>query len=85
MIGQPLTEAEIAQLAREAGGVALLLSRKSPKYRVYAKTAVSDTDWIKAMALEPRLIRRPIWRVAEGRLLIGFDEPAWSQALAEVR
>ncbi len=80
LILDPLSVEELTALAREAGGVEALLSKKSPKYKEYQGRVSKPDDWIPLMAQEPRLIRRPILAV-EGRLLIGFDPQAWHEAL----
>ncbi|WP_243239391.1 arsenate reductase family protein [Sulfobacillus harzensis] len=71
---------EIRFLAELAGGVELLLSKKSPKYKEYRDRAASPEDWIAFMAEEPRLIKRPIL-VEGGQILIGFDQDAWTAAV----
>ncbi len=80
VILDPMTPADIEQLAQAAGGVAVLLSKRSPAYKKYHGTVKTDAAWILAMAEEPRLIRRPIWQV-HGQWLVGFDPQAWQAAL----
>lgn len=81
LILEPLSVGELTELVRQAGGVEALLSKKSPKYKEYQDRVSKPDDWILFMAEEPRLIRRPILEV-KGRLLIGFDQQAWQDALA---
>ena len=80
LIESPLSESEVKALANEVGGVAHLLSTKSPKYRELKATISSDADWIAEMAREPRLIRRPLWRTRQG-ILVGFDPATWEAAI----
>ncbi len=80
LIEAPLSVSEVQALAHEVGGVAHLLSTKSPKYRELKGVVTSDEDWIAEMAREPRLIRRPLWRTRQG-ILVGFDAAAWDAAL----
>jgi arsenate reductase-like glutaredoxin family protein len=81
LILEPLSVQEITELAREAGSVEALLSKKSPKYKEYQDRVAKPDDWIPFMAEEPRLIRRPMLAVP-GRLLIGFDQKVWQEALS---
>ncbi len=81
LIRDPLTEAEIAMLAERAGGVLALVSRRSPQYPAYAARVESPSDWVRWMAVEPRLIRRPIWEAPTGQVLVGFDPDRWARAL----
>ena len=64
----------------QVGGIGAILSKRSPAYKVYAQKIQDETDWLEAMAQEPRLIRRPIWHV-NGHYRIGFDVNAWESAL----
>ncbi|MDA8206867.1 MAG: arsenate reductase [Thermaerobacter sp.] len=68
-------------MAHQAGGVDVLLSKRSPAYKKYRNQAHSDQDWLFMMAEEPRLIRRPIVQVG-GRLVIGFEPDAWEELLS---
>lgn len=40
----------------------------------------SDEEWLRLMAEEPRLIRRPILRTDRG-VWVGFTPEAWEQAV----
>lgn len=81
LILDPLTVEEIRRLADRAGGVERLLSKKSPKYKEYEGRVTGPDDWIRFMAEEPRLLKRPIL-VNGGQVLVGFDPTAWSQLTA---
>lgn len=80
LVREPLDAEEIRRLADAIGGAAELVSKRSPKYREIAGTVQSDAQWIDAMAREPRLIRRPIWR-SPGGIMVGFDPKAWEARL----
>lgn len=74
--------AEIRQLAEDVGGVAGLLSKRSPKYAGYAAEAHDEAGWIQALAAEPRLLRRPIWHGPKG-WEVGFDPARWAAQLID--
>jgi arsenate reductase-like glutaredoxin family protein len=73
-VRNPLSRAELEELAALAGGVDQLLSLRSPAYR--ARQGVSLSDWLQEMIEEPRLIRRPIL-VTPGGTAVGFDPERW--------
>jgi Spx/MgsR family transcriptional regulator len=75
LIKQPLTADEIRALAAlHPDGVRGLLSTRSTQLKALGLDGkpVSDAELIRAMATEPRLLRRPL--VVDGkRLVVGFD------------
>ncbi|MCY0908711.1 MAG: arsenate reductase [Sulfobacillus thermotolerans] len=80
MIEQPLNVEELRELAQRVGGIAAIVSKRSPAYKGYVQQIQDEADWLEAMAKEPRLIRRPIWFV-NGHHRIGFDVDAWKSAI----
>lgn len=60
-----------------------MVSTKSPKYKTYRDQVANEADWAEAMAAEPRLIRRPIWRSPAGTL-VGFNPEEWARALGQM-
>ncbi len=76
LILNPLTVTELQRLADLAGGVDKILSTKSPKYRALQAEGLSQTQWIAAMAQEPRLIKRPLVE-RDDALYIGFQPEVW--------
>ncbi len=79
LIASPLSVEEIGSLRNELGSLVPLISKKSPKFRQYGP-GLSDEQWMEEMANEPRLIKRPIWRVNQ-QLIVGFDPHEWTKAL----
>lgn len=78
LIADPLTVEELGRLVDLAGGVQAILSKKSPAYKKYKDQVTGDADWLKLMAEEPRLIRRPLIE-RDGKLYIGFDPAVWEE------
>jgi len=78
------TEAEIRALARLLpGGVHDIISTRSRRYREMnlADARLSEDEWIRLLATEPGLWRRPI--AVKGRqAVVGYDEERL-RALAE--
>lgn len=79
---EPPTRDELAAWAR-ALGWERLLNRSGTTFRKLAEAERTGLDEARALVLmqtHPSLIRRPVLE-ADGRLLAGFDEAAWSAAL----
>ena len=78
------TEKEIRDLA-EGVGVPQLFARRSPSLKEMglADKELSDREMLDLMLKEPRLVRRPLVRIAN-RLLIGANLKAVEAALEEV-
>ena len=76
LFAEPLTAAELRQLARHSS-VSELFSWRSPTARARGLQpgSRSDDELIELMAAEPRLIRRPLV-LADDRLVIGADPGA---------
>lgn len=79
----PFTEQEIRDLAQGVG-VSQLFARRSPslKQMGLADQELYDEKMVELMLQEPRLVRRPLVRIAN-RLLIGANVKAVEAALAE--
>ena len=79
------TEDELRQLLGDTPP-ADIFSWRSPSARKLAldKDAVSPDDLLRLMASEPRLIRRPLIRAPDGKLIIGTDKTAMAQAFPGV-
>lgn len=80
---EPITAAEVSELARLAGGLEPLISKRA---RPYAEMGLdgkelSEAEWVELFQSEPRLLRRPI--VTDGeRIVIGYDEGALRELIA---
>ncbi len=77
LIKEPLTRQELLELAAEAGGLELLVAKRSPSYKKYRDQMTTEDGIIDAMLAEPRLIRRPILRGPDG-VYIGFQADQWA-------
>lgn len=84
LILNPLSVDEIRELAALAGGITPILSKKSPKYKIYQTEVQKPEDWLPLMAEEPRLLKRPLVRVGQ-KLYIGFDPDEWQALLPKPR
>jgi arsenate reductase len=82
LIKRPLSRAEIDAIVERAGGLARVLSTRSPAYKKRADSTRTDEEWLDAMVEEPRLLRRPILVTARGAG-VGFDPAAWSRLLGQ--
>ena len=74
------TEDELRQLLGDTPP-ADIFSWRSPSARKLAldKATASPDELLRLMASEPRLIRRPLIRASDGRLIIGTDKRAMAQ------
>lgn len=82
LILDPLRRDEIAALVEEVGGIEAILSKKSPKYKEWVPKMATPEEWITAMAEEPRLIRRPIWRHGS-HIVVGFSGASWEKLIEQ--
>jgi arsenate reductase (glutaredoxin) len=59
---EPLTRAEVEELARKVGGVEALFSRRAMKYRKMGlhEQQLSDDDLLRLMAEEYTFVTRPV-------------------------
>ena len=75
------TENELRQLLGDTPP-ADIFSWRSPSARKLAldKATASPDELLRLMASEPRLIRRPIIRAPDGKLIIGTDKRSMAQA-----
>lgn len=80
VVQEPLTEDDIVQLSTRAGGLEALLSTRSKAYRSLKDVTFGEEAWIRAMARQPRLIRRPLLLTERG-MAIGFDAQTWRALL----
>lgn len=82
LFADPLSESELEDLARSAGGLKALASTASPALRARGLPLDewSDQDLHKAMLQDPHLLKRPILRRDDGALLIGL--PAITRGVA---
>lgn len=73
LFADPLSDGELEDLARLAGGLRELFSNHSPSARALESrlAAISDQELRALMVAEPRLLRRPIAVTDDGRVLIG--------------
>ncbi len=80
---EPLSEAEVRELAAFAG-LAQLFARRSPSLKELglADQELSESRMLELMLKEPRLIRRPLVRMG-GKLLVGASPKAVEAALAQ--
>ena len=78
---EPFTEAEIKDLAGDAG-VSQIFARRSPSLKKLglADKELSDAEMLGLMLQEPRLVRRPLVRMG-GQLLVGANLKAIEAAL----
>jgi arsenate reductase-like glutaredoxin family protein len=78
---EPFTEAEIKDLAGDAG-LSQLFARRSPSLKNLglAGKELSDAEMLGLMLQEPRLVRRPLVRIG-AQLLIGANLKAIEAAL----
>lgn len=76
IFAEPLTEAELEDLAAAAGGAREIFSWRSPSFKKLAlePESLAEADLIRLMRGEPRLVRRPLLlrdgRVAAGRAAV---------------
>ena len=77
---KPFSEAELRAILADRPA-SDLFSWKSPSFKALARSpdTLTGDDLIRLMLHEPRLIRRPILRIAD-RLILGADWPALESA-----
>ena len=77
---KPLDAATVEDIVRRAGGVAAVLNTRHAlaKEKGWVATPPSAGEFVKAVAKEPNLLRRPIL-VAGGKLIVGFDRDAYAK------
>lgn len=82
VFADPLTESELEDLARRAGGLRVLASTASPAFRAKGLPLEewSDGELRSAMLQDPHLLKRPILRRDDGTVLIGL--PAITREVA---
>lgn len=77
---KPLDAATVEDIVRRAGGVAAVLNTRHAlaKEKGWVATPPPPAEFVKAVAKEPNLLRRPIL-VAGGKLIVGFDRDAYAK------
>lgn len=82
IFADPLSESELEELARSAGGLKVLTSTASPAFRARGLPLDdwSDQELRSAMVQDPHLLKRPLLRCDDGTLLIGL--PAIARSVA---
>ena len=68
-----LTQAEIEDLARRAGGIRNLFAFGSPSFRKLDRdpASLADGELVALVLGEPRFLRRPLLVTDDGRVLAG--------------
>jgi len=81
---EPLSESELQELASLASPTELFAWR-SPSFKKMGLAAedVSESEMLRLMLEEPRLIRRPVTRVGS-KLIIGSNQKTLEQELANL-
>jgi arsenate reductase len=84
IVDEPPTAKELAAWIPASGKpVRKWLNTSGQSYRALGKAAVdamSDAEVTSALAADGKLVKRPVV-VLEGRVLVGFDEAAYGEAL----
>jgi arsenate reductase-like glutaredoxin family protein len=76
---KPLDPAVVEDIVRRAGVAAVLNTRHATvKEKGWVAKPPSPADFVKAVAKEPNLLRRPIV-LAGDKLIIGFDRDAYAK------
>ncbi len=77
---ETLSEAAIASIVKKAGGVAAVLNTRhaTAKQHGWADKPPSATDFAKAAAKEPNLLKRPIV-VAGDKVIVGFNKTEYGK------
>ncbi|MDI9260143.1 arsenate reductase family protein [Alicyclobacillus sendaiensis] len=86
MVEQPPDESTLRSwLEAVRGDVKSLVNTRGEVYRRRGLKEVSwSTDrWIEEMHRDGKLIRRPVLVTPSGRVIVGFDEAAYRDALTE--
>lgn len=80
----PLSRAEVEELAKLVGGAGELFSRRAVKYRELKlnERELSDDEMLDLMAQEYTFLKRPVL-VHKGKAIAGFFERFWNQFLEE--
>ncbi|HEY0458929.1 MAG TPA: Spx/MgsR family RNA polymerase-binding regulatory protein [Pyrinomonadaceae bacterium] len=80
----PLSRAEIENLAKKLGGADELFSRRAVKYRELKlnERVLSEDEMLDLMAEEYTFLKRPVL-VFKGKAIAGFFEKFWNQFLDE--
>ena len=79
------TEDELRELLGDTPP-ADIFSWRSPSARKLAldRAAIPPDELLRLMASEPRLIRRPLIRAPDGRLIVGADKRAMAEAFPAI-
>ena len=70
---RPLAPEELRELAGAAGGIRRLVATGSPSFRRLGRPLedLGDAELEAHVLAEPRLLRRPLLRTPDGRVLVG--------------
>ncbi len=81
---EPFSEAELLELAAPVG-LSELFARRSPSLKQLglAGQELPETEMLRLMLQEPRLIRRPVVKIGE-RLLVGANLKSLEAALQDI-
>jgi arsenate reductase len=84
IVDAPPTRQELSKWIPASGlPVRKWLNTSGQSYRAMGKAkvdAASDAELVEWLAADGKLVKRPVL-VLEGRVLVGFKEPEWEEAL----
>ncbi|GAA4337172.1 arsenate reductase [Pigmentiphaga soli] len=66
--------------ARQVGGWEKLVNRSSTTWRGLPESSrqpAGEADWLALVVANPQLVRRPVLVTGDGRVSVGFSDPAW--------
>ena len=77
---KPLDEATIRSIVKAAGSVGDVINARHAiaKEKGWVASPPDADTFVKAVAKEPNLLRRPIY-MAGKKLIVGFDKPAYAK------
>ena len=77
---KPLDEATVRSIVKAAGSVADVINTRHAiaKEKGWVASPPDADTFVKAVAKEPNLLRRPIY-MAGKKLIVGFDKPAYAK------
>jgi arsenate reductase-like glutaredoxin family protein len=77
---KPLDEATVRSIIKAAGSVGDVINARHAiaKEKGWVQNPPDADTFVKAVAKEPNLLRRPIY-IAGKKLIIGFDKPAYAK------
>jgi arsenate reductase-like glutaredoxin family protein len=77
---KPLDEATVRSIVKAAGSVGDVINTRHAlaKEKGWVDSPPNADTFVKAVAKEPNLLRRPIY-MAGKKLIVGFDKPAYAK------